>query len=111
MATSSRTAPAVGTPPVTRPSPLPPGNEDACNTPPRERKEGARHDCLTLFPKRLIADGVATEAEIEAIKGQVDEEVGVAADMALASPQPEPETRSEERRVGKECRSRWSPYH
>ena len=21
------------------------------------------------------------------------------------------ETRSEERRVGKECRSRWSPYH
>ena len=23
----------------------------------------------------------------------------------------EPETRSEERRVGKECRSRWSPYH
>ena len=22
-----------------------------------------------------------------------------------------PETRSEERRVGKECRSRWSPYH
>ena len=23
----------------------------------------------------------------------------------------EQETRSEERRVGKECRSRWSPYH
>src|SRR3989440_12618711 len=23
----------------------------------------------------------------------------------------EPEARSEERRVGKECRSRWSPYH
>ena len=23
----------------------------------------------------------------------------------------EPLTRSEERRVGKECRSRWSPYH
>src|SRR2546422_5472962 len=22
-----------------------------------------------------------------------------------------PQTRSEERRVGKECRSRWSPYH
>ena len=22
-----------------------------------------------------------------------------------------PEKRSEERRVGKECRSRWSPYH
>src|SRR3712207_919537 len=24
---------------------------------------------------------------------------------------PHPHTRSEERRVGKECRSRWSPYH
>ena len=23
----------------------------------------------------------------------------------------QPRTRSEERRVGKECRSRWSPYH
>ena len=27
----------------------------------------------------------------------------------MASPRPVP--RSEERRVGKECRSRWSPYH
>src|SRR5258707_12125205 len=26
-------------------------------------------------------------------------------------PQMPPDTRSEERRVGKECRSRWSPYH
>ena len=24
---------------------------------------------------------------------------------------PKPKSRSEERRVGKECRSRWSPYH
>ena len=59
---------------------------------PKEREEEARRDCLALFPKRLIADGIATEAEIAAIKQQVDEEVGVAADMALASPQPEPET-------------------
>ena len=26
-------------------------------------------------------------------------------------PADKPTTRSEERRVGKECRSRWSPYH
>ena len=36
--------------------------------------------------------------------------------MALKTPpkpgaKPEPVDRSEERRVGKECRSRWSPYH
>ena len=28
-----------------------------------------------------------------------------------ASSKPQPLCRSEERRVGKECRSRWSPYH
>ena len=27
------------------------------------------------------------------------------------APAEEPQARSEERRVGKECRSRWSPYH
>src|SRR5256885_2947897 len=29
----------------------------------------------------------------------------------LFSPNPVDDRRSEERRVGKECRSRWSPYH
>src|SRR2546426_4934985 len=29
----------------------------------------------------------------------------------LDSSRPSPRDRSEERRVGKECRSRWSPYH
>ena len=32
--------------------------------------------------------------------------------FAMANPEPEiMRSRSEERRVGKECRSRWSPYH
>src|SRR2546430_12174483 len=37
----------------------------------------------------------------------------LAAEFALgrASRLSPPEARSEERRVGKECRSRWSPYH
>ena len=30
---------------------------------------------------------------------------------SLSVPPGEPGNRSEERRVGKECRSRWSPYH
>ena len=30
---------------------------------------------------------------------------------AVSPPSPAGENRSEERRVGKECRSRWSPYH
>src|SRR5881296_3589792 len=60
--------------------------------PPREREAEAKRDAVTAFPKRLIEEGVATEAEIEAIKAQVEEEIQVAADMALASPQPKPET-------------------
>ena len=33
------------------------------------------------------------------------------ADTSVGSQVSEWEERSEERRVGKECRSRWSPYH
>ncbi len=87
-----RKGPALVHAHVTRPYSHSLSDDEVLYKPPKEREEEARHDCLTVFPKRLIADGVATEAEIEAIKGQVDEEVGVAADMALASPQPEPET-------------------
>src|SRR5436309_2433119 len=60
--------------------------------PPREREEEAKRDAVTAFPKRLTDEGVATEADIEAIKAQVEEEIQVATDMALASPQPKPET-------------------
>jgi len=34
--------------------------------------------------------------------------VAIAPDGSMS---PSPTIRSEERRVGKECRSRWSPYH
>src|SRR2546425_11781202 len=36
---------------------------------------------------------------------------GVEAHTGMAADAPFCENRSEERRVGKECRSRWSPYH
>ena len=35
---------------------------------------------------------------------------GVCTAVKTATPK-KPNSRSEERRVGKECRSRWSPYH
>ena len=87
-----RKGPALVHAHVTRPYSHSLSDDEVLYKPPKEREEEARRDCLTLFPKRLIADGVATAAEIEVIKRQVDEEVVVAADMALASPQPEPET-------------------
>ena len=87
-----RKGPALVHAHVTRPYSHSLSDDEVLYKPPKEREEEARRDCLVLFPKRLITDGVASAAEIEAIKRQVEEEVGVAADMALASPQPEPET-------------------
>jgi len=57
-----------------------------------EREEEAARDPLVTFPARLIQDGVASEAEIEEIRTRVEEEVEVATEIALASPQPGPET-------------------
>ena len=37
--------------------------------------------------------------------------IGGLASLVWKIPVPAPLVRSEERRVGKECRSRWSPYH
>jgi 2-oxoisovalerate dehydrogenase E1 component len=67
-------------------------DDEVLYRPPQERNADAKRDCLLTFPKRLITQGVTTEAELEALKRQVDEEVQVAADMALTSPQPGPET-------------------
>ncbi|HXE56950.1 MAG TPA: thiamine pyrophosphate-dependent enzyme [Gemmatimonadales bacterium] len=60
--------------------------------PPREREEDARRDPLVTFPRYLVEQGIATEAELEAIRARVEEEVAVATDVALASPQPATDT-------------------
>ncbi len=56
--------------------------------PPTERDADAARDPVTQFPKYLLEQGVATEGEIERIRVQVEEEIQIAADTALASPQP-----------------------
>src|SRR3712207_8200263 len=57
----------------------------------------------------LVRDGLRLILELAGV-----DVVGEAADgeegVALVLRQ-RPDVRSEERRVGKECRSRWSPYH
>src|SRR5256886_17121107 len=57
--------------------------------------------------KELIALGIA---QITQCPWCIDAHTKKAA-LAGASDAEIAETRSEERRVGKECRSRWSPYH
>jgi len=60
--------------------------------PPEEREADAARDPVTHFPKWLVAEGHATEAEIAKIQEEVDAEVTAATDAALAAEQPGPET-------------------
>ena len=53
-----------------------------------ERQADAERDPLIRFPKHLLEQGIATQAELDVIAREVEEEVQVAADVALASPQP-----------------------
>jgi 2-oxoisovalerate dehydrogenase E1 component len=87
-----RKGPALVHAHVTRPYSHSLSDDEIHYKPTRERDDEAKRDPLISFPKRLVAEGVASEEELEAIRAQVEEEVQVAADMALASPQPKPET-------------------
>src|SRR5258708_5475387 len=51
------------------------------------------------------------QAEFEVARRTVGLTAAAAHTAARARPHPGTSPRSEERRVGKECRSRWSPYH
>jgi len=57
---------------------------------------------LAILPEDLSVDVVNRMLKMEAVQKEVIERV----EQTLRV-----EFRSEERRVGKECRSRWSPYH
>jgi len=60
--------------------------------PPAERDADAARDPVTHYPKWLVAEGLATEAEIAKITEEVEAEVMAATDAALAAEQPGPET-------------------
>ena len=57
-----------------------------------ERAGEATRDPIATFPARLLEDGLATETELADIRARVEEEIEVATEIALASPQPGPET-------------------
>ena len=60
--------------------------------PAEERDAEAARDPITVFPKWLVAEGHASEAEIARIAEEVDAEVLAATDDALAQPQPGADT-------------------
>ena len=57
-----------------------------------ERVEDAEHDPIKRFGALLVQEGVANQDELQQLKDEVDREINEAADVALASPQPAPET-------------------
>jgi 2-oxoisovalerate dehydrogenase E1 component len=67
-------------------------DDEVLYRPPEERKADADIDPLNTFPKWLVAEGHATEADIQRIQQEVDTEVQAATDASLAAPQPGPET-------------------
>ena len=87
-----RKGPALVHAHVTRPYSHSLSDDEILYRPAKEREEEAKRDCVVVFPKKLVADGIATQGEIEAIQKQVDDDVQVAADMALVSPQPKTDT-------------------
>src|SRR5438034_7478410 len=86
-----------------------------------QAEDGIRDHCVTgvqtcalpIFP--VVHDEQAMLRGVEAV---IDKDyassllaTAIQADLLLISTVVEQVARSEERRVGKECRSRWSPYH
>jgi len=88
----ARRGPALVHAHVTRPYSHSLSDDEVLYRPPSEREDEARRDPVVTFPEWLIAEGVATAAEIDTIKREVDEEIQVATEVALAAPQPKPET-------------------
>jgi len=60
--------------------------------PDEERTSDAERDPIKRLGAVLVQDGIIDQEELQKLKDEVDREVNEAADLALASPQPAPET-------------------
>ncbi len=67
-------------------------DDETMYRPASEREDDAARDPITVYPKWLIDQGHATEAEIKSIQDEIDEIVLAATDDALAQPQPTADT-------------------
>lgn len=88
----TRKGPALVHAKVIRPYSHSLSDDETLYRPPAEREADAARDPVTQFPKWLIAEGHATEAELKRIQEEVDAEVLAATDDALAQPQPGADT-------------------
>ena len=81
------------------------GDRVVNGVPPRDRDIAMVFQNYALYPHMSVYDNMAYGLRIRDLsKSDIDARVKRAAGILALG-------RSEERRVGKECRSRWSPYH
>jgi 2-oxoisovalerate dehydrogenase E1 component len=90
--TRARKGPALVHAHVIRPYSHSLSDDEVHYRPPAERKADAEKDPINRFPKYLLEQVVATQAELDEIGRKVEEEVQSAADVALRSPQPGTDT-------------------
>ncbi len=88
----SRKGPALVHAHVIRPYSHSLSDDEVMYKPADERAAEAARDPVARFPEQLLAEGAATSEELEAVRSEVAATVDAAADAALASPQPAPET-------------------
>ena len=88
----ARKGPALVHAQVIRPYSHSLSDDEVMYRPPAERDADAARDPVTTFPRWLVAQGHATDAEIAKIREEVDAEVLAATDDALAQPQPGADT-------------------
>jgi 2-oxoisovalerate dehydrogenase E1 component len=85
----ARQGPALVHAKVIRPYSHSLSDDEVLYRPPEERAADAARDPVTQFPKWLVEEGFASEAELAKILESVDAEVLAATDDALSRPQPD----------------------
>ncbi|MFN0138685.1 MAG: thiamine pyrophosphate-dependent enzyme [Pyrinomonadaceae bacterium] len=60
--------------------------------PDEERQADAAIDPIKTYAEFLMNEGIATSEQLEALRKEIDEEINKAADIAIETPQPAPET-------------------
>lgn len=77
---------------VTRPYSHSLSDDHAMYRPATELEEERQRDCLNTFPRYLVQEGLATEAELDAIRKQVNATVDKAGEDAIRAPKPDNRT-------------------
>ncbi len=77
---------------VTRPYSHSLSDDEKLYRPDEERQKDAEIDPLKTYAEFLMTEGIASSEDLEKLRKEIDAEITEAADIALATPQPAPES-------------------